>query len=82
MKQKDLFVVVGIVLISAVISLFATKALFGGQKGTLEAEVVQKITSDFPDPDSKYFNTTSFDPTKLITITQSNNIDPFSGSHN
>ncbi|MDB5168690.1 MAG: hypothetical protein JWO41_46 [Candidatus Saccharibacteria bacterium] len=82
MKQKDIAMVIGIVIVSGIISLVVAKSLFGAQKGNLTAEVVQKITADFPTPDRKYFNDKSFDPTKLITISQNDNNDPFSGSHN
>lgn len=81
MKQKDIFVIVGVVVLSGLISTFVAKSLFGVQKSKLTAEVVQKITADFPPPSSDYFNSKSFDPTKIITIGQNNNTDPFSGSH-
>ncbi len=70
-----------IVFVSAVLSLFISKAIFAPPKNRQQqVEVVQPITSDFPQPDSHYFNSTAFDPTKLITIGQNNNSNPFSST--
>jgi len=81
MKQKDLALVLVIIFVSAVVSLFASKAIFTPPKNRQQqVEVVQPITADFPQPDSKFFNTNSFDPTKLITIGQNNNANPFSST--
>lgn len=81
MKQKDLALILVIVFFSAVISLFASKAIFTSPKNRqIQVDVVQPITADFPKPDSHYFNSSAFDPTKLITIAQNANSDPFSGS--
>ena len=86
MKQKDIALIVVIVFISAVVSLFASKALFGSPTAAnKQAEVVAPITADFPQPDAKYFNVQSIDPTKTITIQQNSTTDPFntsSGSSN
>jgi hypothetical protein len=49
-----------------------------------EVEVVQPISSSFPQPDKRYFNHNSFDPTQPIVIGQNTNPNPFSsdnGSH-
>lgn len=81
MKQKDIAIIIVIVFISAIASLFVSKAIFAPPKNRQQqVEVVLPITADFPQPDSRYFNSTAYDPTKLITISQSNNTDPFSGT--
>ncbi|HMH31266.1 MAG TPA: hypothetical protein VK534_02205 [Methylomirabilota bacterium] len=81
MKQKDLALIIIIVFISAVISLFVSKALFASpDKRQQQAEVVQVITADFPKTDKNYYNKDAFDPTKLITIGQNANTEPFSDS--
>ena len=81
MKQKDIALIIVIAFISAIISLFASKAIFGSSKSQQQqAEIVQSITTDFPKPDTRYFNDQAFDPTKVITIGQNANPDPFSGS--
>jgi hypothetical protein len=81
MKQKDVALIVIIVFISAIVSLFASKAIFASPKNRQQqVEVVQPITADFPQPNSQYFNSQSNDPTQLITIGQSSNTNPFSGS--
>ena len=81
MKQKDIALIIIIVFISAIISLFVSKAIFAPPKNRQqEVEVVQPITADFPKPDSRYFNKHAFDPTQLITIGQNANADPFSST--
>lgn len=81
MKQKDIGLIVVIVLVSGVISLFASNALFAKPKDRQqEVEVVQPITTTFSKPDTRYFNDKAFDPTKIITIGQNANPQPFSNS--
>jgi hypothetical protein len=81
MKQKDIALILVIVFISAIVSLFVSKAIFASPKNRQqEVDVVQPITSEFTKPDSRYFNNTAIDPTQLITIGQNANPNPFSGS--
>lgn len=81
MKQKDVALIIVIVFLSAVVSLFASKAIFTSPKNRQqEVEVVQPITSNFPQPDSSYFNSSAIDPTQLINVGQNANTNPFSGS--
>lgn len=78
MKQKDLTLIIMVVIVSGVFSLVLSNFLFGGEKSRQEkVEVVQPITSEFAQPSSKYFNDKSIDPTKLITIGDGNNNQPF-----
>ena len=80
MKQKDIALVAIIVIFSAVISLFASKAIFASSKNRQQqAEVVQPISADFPKPDGRYFNNQAFDPAKPIAIGQNTNPQPFNG---
>ena len=80
MKQKDVALIIIVAFISGVLSLFASKALFSSSIGKQKAEVVQQISTDFPAPDSTYFNAQSIDPTQLIQIGNNNNTTPFNGS--
>lgn len=83
MKQKDLILIGVIVFISAIVSLFVSKAIFVPPKNRQQqVEVVQAITTDFPQPNTTYFNSSAFDPTKSITVVQNSNTDPFNGSGN
>lgn len=83
MKQKDFVLIVVIVFVSGIVSLFVSKALIAPPKNNQQqVEVVQPITSTFPEPDTAYFNDKAFDPTKTITISQNANTAPFSGSSN
>jgi hypothetical protein len=78
MKQKDILLIGVVIFISALVSFFVTQALFGGKKGQLQAETVQPITASFPAIDSRYINAQSIDPVKLISISKSDNSQPFS----
>jgi len=81
MKQKDIALIAIIVFISALASFFVSKAIFAPPKNRQQqVEVVQAITTDFPQPDGRYFNTAAFDPTKPITVTQSTTTNPFSST--
>lgn len=79
MKQKDIALIVIIVVFSVIFSLIISNAIFGSPKNRQqEVEVVQPITAEFPKPDSRYFNEQSFDPTQLIVVSQNANPNPFS----
>jgi hypothetical protein len=81
MKQKDIALIIIIVAISAIASLLVSKALFVSPKNRQQkVEVVQPITADFPRPDRQFFNSQANDPTKLITIGQNSNSNPFSST--
>lgn len=78
MKQKDITVILMTAVISGVFSFILSNALFASPKNRQEkVEVVQAIEPNFPQPDKKYFNENSFDPTQLITIGDNNNNAPF-----
>ena len=78
MKQKDIALIVVVVFISGIFSLLLSNALFASPKNRQEkVEVVQPITADFQEPDSKYFNAQAIDPTQIIKIGDNNNNQPF-----
>jgi hypothetical protein len=81
MKQKDVTLIAVVIIISAVISLVASKSIFASPKDRQQSvQVVQPITANFPQPDSHYFNSSAFDPTQSITVGQNNNANPFSAT--
>lgn len=83
MKRKDiaLFVVIGI--ISAILSIVISRYIFATPSSKKQtAEVVQPITTEFTEPNKKYFNKEAFDPTKQITIGETVNTDPFKATGN
>ncbi|MEI7683125.1 MAG: hypothetical protein WCJ24_02380 [Candidatus Saccharibacteria bacterium] len=78
MKQKDLVLIAAVVVISGTFSLLLSKYLFTVPKNRqAKVEVVQVISSDFPQPDTHYFNANAVDPTRNITIGDSTNSQPF-----
>lgn len=82
MKQKDFILVAVVVFISGMASFFLSSKLFSAPKNRQqEVEVVEKISSDFPKPDSRYFNTNALDPTQNITIGENQNPKPFSSGN-
>jgi hypothetical protein len=81
MKQKDIALIIVIIGVSGLISFLASRWVFARPADRQQpAEVVDIITSDFPLPNSKYFNSNSVDPTQLIQIGNSTNPNPFGGS--
>jgi hypothetical protein len=81
MKQKDVALIIIIVFVSGVVSFFASNFFFASPKNRQQkVEVVEPITSNFPTPDSQYFNKNSVNPTQLIQIGDSTNPNPFNGA--
>jgi hypothetical protein len=80
MKQKDIALIIVIAGISAIVSIFISKAIFSTTSNPLQAQTVQPIASYFPKPNSLYFNSGTFDPSKSITIDQNNNSTPFNNA--
>ena len=81
MKQKDIILIVAVVLISGTISLLLSKYLFSVPKNRqTKVEVVEVISPTFQQPDTRYFNASAVDPTKNIRIGDGNNAQPFTGT--
>ncbi len=82
MKQKDIVFIAVIAVISAIVSFVLSGLVFGSAQSRKQtAQVVPVITSSFQQPNAKYFNSGSLDPTQSIQIGPSNNANAFSGSH-
>lgn len=82
MKQKDILLIVVIVLVSGTLSFVLSKYLFTIPKSRqTKVEIVQPISSSFQQPDTRYFNANAVDPTKNITIGDSQNSQPFNSSN-
>lgn len=80
MKQKDLPIIIVVIFISAVLSFVMSRALFASSSSRDQSvDVVQTISSNFPTPDTTYFNNSAVDPTQLIQVGTNNNTNPFSG---
>lgn len=78
MKQKDIILIIVVVFISGVVSFFVSNMLFASPDDRkTEVEVVTPITADFTEPDQRYFNAQSINPTKLIQIGDQANQQPF-----
>jgi len=78
MKQKDLLPIVGVALVTAIISLILSSILFGSPKQrTAKTPVVESIGTSLPDVknDPKYksiFNSQALDPTQPVIIDGNN----------
>lgn len=80
MKQKDIPLILAIVVVSAILSFVIGRLIFTAPKNRQEkVEVVQPIQTAFEKPDSRYFNARSINPTQLIRITKNSNPKPFNG---
>ncbi len=81
MKQKDVAMIIVIAFISAVVSFVVSNKLFVTPSNrTQQAEVVDQIQASFQNPDKKYFNSSSIDPTQTSAIGNGSNDNPFNGS--
>ncbi|HSX16347.1 MAG TPA: hypothetical protein VLF40_06150 [Candidatus Saccharimonadales bacterium] len=81
MKQKDFVLIIVIGFISAVVSFVVSGKLFVTPDNRAQkVEVVDPITASFQTPDSKYFNSSSIDPTQDSSLGSANNQNPFGGS--
>lgn len=81
MKQKDILLIAAVVVISGTVSFLISKVLFTVPKNRqTKVEIVQPISASFPQPDPRYFNNNALDPTKNITIGDTQNAQPFNTS--
>ena len=79
MKQKDIALIIVIAAFSAIISFFISGKIFVTPTNRQQkVEVVDVISPEFQKPSDKYFNSSSIDPTQLVTIGDNNNPNPFS----
>ncbi len=82
MKQKDIALIVVVGVISIVVSTIVSNLIFSTQGAKAQsAEVVQAINPSFTEPDRRYFNADSVDPTELIRIGDNVNQTPFQQSN-
>lgn len=78
MKKKDIGIIIGVAIISAILSYVISSTLFGGEdKYNLTTPIVQPISADFPATDPRFFNPQSLNPTRDIIIGGSTNTQPF-----
>jgi hypothetical protein len=81
MKQKDVALIIVIAFVSAVISFAVSNKLFVTPSNRAQqVEVVDPIQASFQNPDKKYFNSSSIDPTQTSAIGSGSNDNPFNGS--
>jgi hypothetical protein len=81
MKQKDIALILAVVIASGIISLVIGRLVFAAPKNRQQkVEVVDVISTEFSQPDSKYFNAQSLNPTQLIRISENSNATPFNGT--
>ncbi len=81
MKQKDIATIIIVAFVSAVLSLLVTGKIFvTSENRQQEVEVVDVISTDFQQPDSRYFNKDSINPTIDSEIGSGTNQNPFNGT--
>lgn len=80
MKQKDLALILVIVIISSFASFFIGRTMFAKPESRqVKAEVVDPISMAFDSPSKKYFNENAVNPTQQIRIGDSTNVTPYNG---
>ena len=81
MKQKDIALIILIAGISGGISFAVSHFIFAAPQNRQQSvAVVDVITTSFTTPDTKFFNSQSVDPAKLIEVGSVNNPNPFNTS--
>lgn len=81
MKQKDIALIIVIAFVSAIASFFISNKLFVTPANRQQqVEVVDPINAQFQQPDNKYFNSKSIDPTQSSQLGADNNQNPFNGT--
>ena len=83
MKQKDLAIIIGVVIISGILSfIISSKIIATPANRQQQVQVAPLISSQFNQPSSTYFNSSAIDPTKLIQIGNNSNQTPFNNTTN
>jgi len=79
-KQKDLALIIVIAVVSGVVSFFVSNKIFVTPANRQQqVDVVDKINPSFQTPSTKYFNSSSIDPTQESQIGNNDNQNPFNG---
>lgn len=78
MKQKDIALILIVSFFSIILSIVVSNFVFNSSADKkLQADKVTAINSTFSEPDKKYFNEQSIDPTQTIRIGGNSNNQPF-----
>lgn len=78
MKQKDILVVIVVIVFSVIVSyLVAAKFISTPSNRQQNVQQVGSISSQFSTPSSKYFNDGSIDPSELVQTGNQQNQTPF-----
>lgn len=85
MRRRDLLMIVGVAVISAIISLLLASLIFKSKDLSTKVPVVDKINTSFPDvqhdPDyNSFLNSHALDLTQPVQIGNSQNQTPFNNS--
>lgn len=79
MKQKDIAIIIIIVFASGILSFFISNKFISPPKHDLKAAKVEPINAEFAEPDNRYFNDKSINPTQIIRIGNNENQNPIDG---
>ncbi len=77
MKSKDFALIFASVILAVITSVIISKFVFVSHSTGQSVEVVPIISSNFSQPDSRYFNPSSIDLTQFISIGSNSNTNPF-----
>ena len=78
MKKKDISIVIVVAIVSAVVSFFLSSVFISSSDDRKQSvEVAPAIVAEFTEPDDRYFNQNSMNPTQTIVISPETNPNPF-----
>jgi hypothetical protein len=78
MKKNDLGIIIAVAVFAGIFSLVLSSFIFTPKSTKdLKAQKIDSIESAFQQPDKRYFNGESINPTQIIQIGDSPNTQPF-----
>ena len=78
MKSKDIFSIIVLITISAVISIFVSNLLISSDENrSNKVEVVETVSNNLQRPPKEFFNENSVNPTRVIQIGAEDNKNLF-----
>lgn len=78
MKQNDIMLLIGAVVVGLITSIIASKYIFSTpSKLSQSVDVVPVISTNFTPPSPQHFNSSAVDPTTIININQNSNTNVF-----
>lgn len=78
MKQNDIAQILVVGVFALILAMVLSNVVFSpSSKKTQKKDIISAINSDFKEPDKRFFNDKSVNPTQTIRIGENANNQPF-----